>query len=47
MQESLTAGNMVLQLELSDVTQLKHWLVRLLDWGLVQQSDRTPLCHVR
>ncbi|MEI6639842.1 MAG: ATP-binding protein [Chlorobiaceae bacterium] len=41
MQESLTAGNMVLQLELSDVTQLKHWIVRLLDWGVVQQSDRT------
>ncbi len=41
MQESLTARDMVLQLELTDIKQLKHWLVRLLDWGVVQQSDRT------
>jgi ATP-dependent DNA helicase RecG len=41
MQEALTAREMALQLELTDTNQLKLWLTRLLEWGVVQQSGRT------
>ncbi len=41
MQEDLTAREMARQLELPDTHQLKLWLARLLDWGVVQQSGRT------
>lgn len=41
MQEALTAREMALQLELVDTNQLKHWLARLLEWGVVKQSGRT------
>jgi ATP-dependent DNA helicase RecG len=41
MQEALTARELAHQLELPDTQQLKLWLARLLDWGMVQQSGRT------
>lgn len=41
MQEALTAREMALQLELTDTNQLKLWLARLLEWGVVRQSGRT------
>jgi len=41
MQEALTARELVQQLELSDISQLRQWLARLLNWGVVKQSGRT------
>ncbi|TVR59979.1 MAG: ATP-dependent DNA helicase [Candidatus Competibacteraceae bacterium] len=41
MQEALTAREMSRQLELPDTHQLKLWLARLLNWGVVRQSGRT------
>ncbi len=39
--EALTAKELVAQLELTQVEQLRPWLDRLCEWGLVGQSGRT------
>lgn len=39
--EALTAKELVTQLELTQVEQLRPWLDRLCEWGLVGQSGRT------
>ncbi len=41
MHEALTARELARQLELTDTQQLKGWLARLLEWGVVKQSGRT------
>lgn len=39
--EGLSASELTEELELSDAGSLRHWLGRLLTWGLVEQSGRT------
>jgi ATP-dependent DNA helicase RecG len=39
--EALTARELVARLELQNAEQLRPWLDRLCDWGLVQQTGRT------
>lgn len=39
--EALTAKELTARLELTNADQLRPWLARLIDWGLVGQSGRT------
>jgi ATP-dependent DNA helicase RecG len=39
--ESVSAAELAEELELPDAGALRHWLGRLLTWGLVEQSGRT------